>query len=93
LFFIVVVDEELSEQCLESGHFCESAEVTVPKIVRMPLSYWTQKDIRLWLDSYSVTLKKRQRDELLRNIFGKSDEMEPFRVRKKLEYAHARSDF
>lgn len=93
VFFVIMVDGELSEPCQETKYFCEKEALEQEKILCLPLTYWTQSDVKRWLDSYSSKLKKDQRDELVMYIFDGKDEDMPLRVRKALEDAHAKSYF
>ncbi len=93
VFFVIVVDEAMSEPCQSSGYFCEDEELDARKIVRLPLGYWTQEDIRRWLAGYSMKLRNTERDELVSYIFHEKVEDAPLNIRRLLEIEHAKATF
>ena len=93
VFFVIMVDGSISDDCKTGSYFCEDSQFDGRKIRRLPLTYWAQTDVKRWLDSYSSKLTKTQRDELVEYIFDNQKEDVPIRVRKALESAHAKSYF
>ncbi|MEM9091197.1 MAG: hypothetical protein AAGC93_20945 [Cyanobacteria bacterium P01_F01_bin.53] len=94
VFFVIVVDNELSELCQQADYFGEGSCLDCNKIERLPLTCWNQADIKRWLASYAPTLKKSDRNALVKKyIFNGKKEDEPIKIRKAVEEAHAKSYF
>ncbi len=93
IFFIIMVDELMIEACKEVDCFCCPTEFDCGKLLTLPLRCWTKTDVQRWLGSYSSTLTKSERNQLVEYIFGSKDEELPLKVRVELEKAHAQSLF
>lgn len=91
--FVILVGNELSEDCQQSDYFGDGTNIDCDKIVRLPLTCWCQADVKRWLRHYSPKLKKSERKALVEYIFDGKAEDEPIKVRKALEDAYAESSF
>ncbi|MBT9314905.1 hypothetical protein [Leptothoe spongobia] len=92
--FVIMVDAEMTTACQAIDCFYNEQPLNSQKVLKLPLTRWSQADIRSWLGSYSSKLKeKSKRNRLVENIFNGKDEELPIKIRVALETAHAQAIF
>lgn len=91
--FVIMVDAEMATACQTMECFYDNQPLNSQQILKLPLTRWSQADIRRWLGSYSSKLKKSERNLLVKNIFNGKDEELPIKIRVALETAHAQAIF
>lgn len=91
--FVIMVDAEMASNCQAVKCFYDKLPLNSTKILKLPLTCWSQADIRRWLGSYSSKLKKSERNQLVKSIFNEKDAELPSRIRLALESAHKQAVF
>ena len=92
--FVIMVDAEMTTACQAMECFYDNPPLSSKQILKLPLTRWSQADIRRWLGSYSSKLKeKSKRNRLVQNIFNGKNEELPIKIRVALENAHAQAFF
>ncbi|MGG6240724.1 hypothetical protein ACQ4N7_19055 [Nodosilinea sp. AN01ver1] len=72
VIFVIVANRPLTEDCQKLPCFCTVDAFDSRSILEIPLTHWTEKDIRIWLASH-FRLSKPQAKTWAKQIYDESD--------------------
>lgn len=93
LFFIIMNDYGMADNCGHSEYLSDGDKVTDRQLMPLPLTLWSQEDVKQWLSTYSSRLTKTQSNNLVNYIFGGVQEELPIKIKAALERAYSQSPF
>ncbi len=93
LFFIIMNDYGMADNCGHSAYLSDGNKVTDRGLMPLPLTLWSQSDLKQWLSTYSSKLTKTESNQLVNYIFGGVEEELPIKIKTALERVYAQSPF
>jgi hypothetical protein len=83
----------MADNCGHSEYLSDGDKVTDRQLMPLPLTLWSQEDVKQWLSTYSSRLTKTQSNNLVNYIFGGVQEELPIKIKAALERAYSQSLF
>lgn len=83
IIFVIVANTELTDECQKIGCFCTVDSFDSFSVLELPLEYWEERDINVWLRDH-FQISKQQREIWARYIYTQH-KGDPCRTRQALQ--------